>query len=111
MTVGVYVNRAGEVVMIVRPHFDAPGARVTEADFAAHDRPGLVRANVEKAEYEAMPPPINMDGRAVYYDLSKAISPRVATVDPVAAAALDAKVAEVDAWRIERERPRPEGQR
>lgn len=95
--VGVYLDGAGNITKIVRPHFDELGYTVTDKDFSGHDDKVLTRVTIPAQVY-LNSPPINLNGQAVYYDLQKQIAV-IAQADQSLAplvSAVQAKTAAVD---------------
>ena len=94
----MYFDADGNATSIVCPKADDPFANVTDEDFLPHDnQPGRIGVKIAVAVYGHRLAPLNIDGRAVYHDLSKAILADVIQVDPVIGGKLQVILAAIDA--------------
>lgn len=93
--IGIYLNPDGTINKIVIPHYENDDHLSTEGDFAAHDSPELLRVTVEKSFLDTHPP-IQIDGKSIYHELTKEIVAEVAIADRLVAEALQDKIDQVE---------------
>ncbi len=86
----------------VHVYYDANG-NVTEwavsddDGYSPSERPGMVRASISRATYDALPPAYNFAGLAVEHDLNKACLAALLQADPARGAKLQVNIATADA--------------
>jgi hypothetical protein len=96
--VGAYYDDAGNLIKIVRPHFDEPDRKLTVDDFATHEEPGKTRVIITTADFLASPP-ISLNGTAVFHALNKVALPLLQADQARAklATLVQGKIAAIDA--------------